>query len=560
MEITTDYTKQAQTEKAAPPLEQTQSQTEKQPQQIKLSPGDTVKGEILDIKQAEVTVRLDSGEVITGRLSSPIDAKIGQFQIFKALFDENGTLALEMKEIPQALVQKGVITEALLSFNLKPTENNLKLSEILINNQIPFSKESIQKLNQALKLMGGEFSPENIKKALYLLENNINITPKNVQTLSGFTEGQIKLSSQLANLVNELSTLPETETVNLIKNILINGEAALPDGEIIKNAMAKFENLPANSSSLQNTIAFAFESAPLTLKGFQKLAGELIKKYPEQKTFVESLLQTKQEFADKIIEQRPQLLHNINEITAKTSNPPPEAFSKIFENLREDAGAKSQIKFIYDILGIDKPEKTDAKTLLQKLAFRLENSKNPKEIDAFLNELNKNIETSKQVVQRSEMPEAPKLLESMSKISNNLEFVATSKQNLFAQIPLAVLGREANAELLVFRDKNKKAQKGNKASALIALDTLNLGRFEVYVQKDSNSVICQFRLENEGVEKLVRENIGKLQELLEQKNYTLSNYCCNKLTEPFNLMEKEPDSSKQEANLLTGRISLDIRA
>jgi hypothetical protein len=110
---------------------------------------------------------------------------------------------------------------------------------------------------------------------------------------------------------------------------------------------------------------------------------------------------------------------------------------------------------------------------------------------------------------------------------------------MFVQLPVFHNGQETQTALHVYRDAKKSAAQGGKSSssALIALDTLNLGHFETYVQKTSQSVNCQFRLRDKHVEQLVRTHIHELEALLREYRYSLDAFSFLPQGEPYTLLD-----------------------
>ncbi|MCL2457077.1 MAG: flagellar hook-length control protein FliK, partial [Defluviitaleaceae bacterium] len=111
--------------------------------------------------------------------------------------------------------------------------------------------------------------------------------------------------------------------------------------------------------------------------------------------------------------------------------------------------------------------------------------------------------------------------------------------------PISYGGQENFLQLHVFKDGKKSAGGSEISSALIALDTAAMGRFETYVQKNSRAINCQFRLENDEIVRAVRENIHKLDALLRAGGYSLEHFSFLPPDEPYNLLKNPAENSAQ---------------
>ena len=166
---------------------------------------------------------------------------------------------------------------------------------------------------------------------------------------------------------------------------------------------------------------------------------------------------------------------------------------------------------------------------------------NNKDIDEFLNRLRDRVEDARVELLKSGAPETARLMRELTFIKESLEFINHIKENIYLQLPISVHNHESNGEILVFLNKKSRKQSDGSVSALIALDTLNLGRYEVYVQKTGKSVSCQFRLRDEDIERLTRANLPRLQTMLQSQGYSLTDVTYKKAEESFTMLGKLQD-------------------
>jgi hypothetical protein len=178
------------------------------------------------------------------------------------------------------------------------------------------------------------------------------------------------------------------------------------------------------------------------------------------------------------------------------------------------------------------------------LFFRLLGSA-PADIDRYLNNLR---DITSQI--RRELTQAPELrvsnpdlpaarvLQEARILSDIVDFTAQIRNQLYVQLPLYHNGLETQATLHIYKDAKKIADgKKDTATALVALDTASLGRFETYIQKNDNAVHLCFRLDNLAVEQTVRDAIDQLEALLRNHNFSLAGFSFAKPGKPYTLLD-----------------------
>jgi flagellar hook-length control protein FliK len=92
----------------------------------------------------------------------------------------------------------------------------------------------------------------------------------------------------------------------------------------------------------------------------------------------------------------------------------------------------------------------------------------------------------------------------------------------YVQVPLQMAGQNANGDLYVYRNKNRKMSEDGSVSAVLHLDMDNLGPVDVYVKLKDTKVNTNFYVEDEQILDLINDNIHILNERLEKRGYTMS--------------------------------------
>ena len=89
----------------------------------------------------------------------------------------------------------------------------------------------------------------------------------------------------------------------------------------------------------------------------------------------------------------------------------------------------------------------------------------------------------------------------------------------YIQLPLQMAGQNANGDLYVYRNKNKKMSEDGSVSAILHLDMDNLGPVDVYVKLKDTKVTTNFYVADDSVIELLNDNIHILNERLEKRGH-----------------------------------------
>ena len=192
------------------------------------------------------------------------------------------------------------------------------------------------------------------------------------------------------------------------------------------------------------------------------------------------------------------------------------------------------------------PESTVLSELQKKLSLPLENS-TIQNMEDFVNNLRDVLAQATLAAEQSQNdPATSRVLRDIRALTEQMDFTHQIKNQIYVQVPLTINDQTFNTALFVNKDgKGGQKNKKDSGSALVALDTAFLGHFETYVQKEKQAVHCQFKLENEDIEQLVRANIHKLDEQLKEYRYSLESFTFIINDQPFTVL----DSLKEEKSL-----------
>lgn len=488
---------------------------------IKSLPDGQISGRVLDIKNDIAQILTDQGQLINGKIQFENQLNIGDIRQFIVSRDSNGTILFSIIPENQEKVMETNIKSVLLELGINISHKNIEIAKALIQNNLPLSKENFQNVSRANIL--SENSKNNLNNAIFLLKNNIPVRENNIKILNEFTTNSFKLSSGLDNIQRQINNLPpSTLKTNLLeiinnsaKSIVLNKTDS--KAQINHEANAQNTNIQSNKSwSTNSTISTNNTNITSTSNSNSN---------KENLSATRSSITTQENI---ILDMKNNTELNNTDISF-TQN-------KITQNFASN-GANSFIEELLKSLNGENKDTSVKETTENKdrWPIRLDfNNANLKDLDEHINETNKKIEALIKETLKYNTPESKALSESLSNIKERLLFTNTLKENFYIQIPLQ-LNKNETIELLVFKDRNKKKNKKNISSAIIGLDTVNLGRFETYIEKEELNVKLQFNLENENIIKLVKKNVDKLNELLKNKGLNISGIQYSKNTNNFNI-------------------------
>ena len=497
-----------------------------------------------------------------------------------------------------------VLTEVLLSYGLKATAQNVEILNLLLDNEITLSKENFIRMNQALRLTdstekalflflnGIKLTQANASQLDGLLDGRIRINEliNNImEALQDINDPAVKgqlmrIFSGLANMENlpltegqphigqlqqqvqtgQAQTMPQQEGP-LVLNQQLNMPSPVSGGVLQQGLPVDSQALAAdntqqapNNQILANTEAGqqtgAAANAVTTGLGQPAQAvndaGAPIPGTTNTENMVASTtqntLQNPTESPTQGLDTRPAndstnvgtpIITNEN-ATSIAGNTAPPVLAE--ETMAGAAGAQN-------IASNSMASPNAAKQASGQMRLRLPISvikDSPEEIDKFLNNLRDAVREAARVLGEAgrDTPEAARLTRYIQALSEHIDFVSQMKHQVYVQLPLADGTGEDIMALHVYKDgKGENHKKTTARSALIAIETANLGYFETYVTKNAASVICQFRLNNKIIEQLVGANIHKLEALFKEKNLSLDSISFLPPGKQFTLLDN-PDT------------------
>lgn len=512
-----------------------------------------ISGEVINLTRSEITVKGNNGEVINGKISNPELIKIGMIGEFKISADD----VLSLISTPRQQMQDSTISDTLFSLGIKNTAENKEIVKLLLNNSYPVTKENFQLLNQALKIVGAD-KPEN---ALFFLNNGIKPSFKTADNIASYVNQEIKISNQLSELTDSLMNIENTDTLK-------KAFSALNLSNSNEQLTKELENLPVLKENTLNLIENEIKNLDLASSNINntELNQATNQENQTQATITNNIqnqanstneLSTQTEQSDKL---KAFIENNVKDILESIKNDIKSGDTdKLIENLKsnpklmsefKDISSKELLAKLFDTFPkLEKPlsdllkTKDNIKKAVEKEFFiDADKNSNENKLSKHLSDISEKLTQLKTALNAEENQNNLQSLKLIDNINNNFKFSSMLQNTVFLQFPVTINNEKTTAELYVFKDKkNKKPKKAGQASALIALDTAYLGHLEAYVQKNNQSITCQFRLQSDEIQKLVSQNISSLNAYLSNYNLSLENVSYKKINEPFTVVDNEPN-------------------
>jgi len=437
------------------------------------------------------------------------------------------------------------LRELLVSYGLNTSSENVELMEKLLENGMPSDKESLLKLNQALKLFNmlnkgadaAENKTLNLERALFTLKNQLPITQETVYKMDGFLSESKSISANIDIIMKELGAAEKSPALDEILRIFAQDSAEglmESSGNTAQNKLAE--------GSLQE------EAISTKIKPDENLSSQ-------QKQALSDIM--KDFIADSEDESLGGFMSKLESDGEGVPVTREQAFKAISENFSDNPEISKLLESIIGKNSVQEDSSAGIKDLFRK--FRLSPEENDMEkLEQILNELRQKAGEALKAAENADAKLPDYLTKALRDLNNNMEFIDQLKTCVYVPIPLNAPTGPAEGELYVFKDKRSKQKGKGAGSALIGLNTVNLGRVEAYVQKQENKLNLQFRLENMDINKLINTHAKTLINLLEAAGLKLTSLSIIPLDSAFDILKKEPLA--KEASYVAGNWAFDTRA
>ncbi|MGE5473116.1 MAG: flagellar hook-length control protein FliK [Ignavibacteriales bacterium] len=572
--------------------------------------GDVLKAQVIGKSDSEVILRLENGNVIPASTEIPLDVQVGDSIQLQITDKKDGKIILETLKNSNGEILKNSnttqIANLLNSLGITPNAKNIDVVNEMMIKQMPLTKENIQTVLKGI----AKFADLDIPKAVFMLANNIAFEEKNIEILSQYQEGKIKLGNQIKELINALEQIDDPKILNevlkkldnidkgniskavdlLIERVVKNIKPTIENNsvfnqiktgseqnsevpEIIQKAGNKQNNqiidIPQKTDSKQSN-----QTTDIIQKNDNKQAERILLK-PEQIEQIKKVITEKIDNLTNIIKtnQEENIDIEINEFKKAVLDMPNDELSEAIKQL-----PKNEKEAIFKLLGTNDDnlntnnnselktreiELKDIEALKKEIKTHFEkhfinpltdNLKEDLNITESYRELMGKLETIKDSIFAK--TDASGIQTLIANTEDNINFMRDlSQYNAFVQIPLNIWGKETNGQLYVLKKEKRKIDPSN-ASLFLSLDMPNLGLTEVFVKVQGKNVECNFRMENEDLVSLLKENSHKLAQSLNAYGYKFISVNCSLIEKKTGIVEVDKNF---ENDVRDKKFSIDVK-
>ena len=179
-----------------------------------LTEGQVIKGEVIDLRNNEVSLLLDDNTMVTGRLDKVNFLSIGDVCSFKVAEIQPGKISLQALPLSQNALEANTMFKALEEAGLPHNSKNQEVVLSLIRNQMPITKLSI--LNTLKQCY--ELKDASVNSIVLLNKFAIPVTQENAMQLDNYQNDAHHLSTELKACIDafpgflkEMSLVSEDE-------------------------------------------------------------------------------------------------------------------------------------------------------------------------------------------------------------------------------------------------------------------------------------------------------------------------------------------------------------
>lgn len=589
--------------------------------QILISKGQIVRGEITDIRNNTVSIKVDLGDTITYPLQGDPELTIGQMATFKAVETDDG-IALRALSAKPSQARLATINKALEEAGLQKNERNQSIVYELLKNQMSIDRQTIQKIFQqslvnknasisTLVLMNKHMIPitnesstqfENYRNHEHRISKEVSTiadqVPQLLDRVSTFTSSKnfLAINNELMNILldkNPSTELPFHEIMSSKKDVIqlidILRPFALTD-ELEDSIFNKTATLRDVVTCIQESISRAEEmeqdikqqNAIAPKQTTEAMQNEIIKTTESTTSTAKSMTAVFQTpIIRKILEHYTEQQFNKNELSTFLSLQNRQTLNLALDKFYLPASLHEKILSgnlsTNDLLhaitnALEVTNATDAKTLYSSKVFQwvlkehIRSTMSLSTDDIAQNKVNdyydgtfSKLNELKNFLQNSGLSQAfVDLSTNIRNITDNMEFMKTLNTLFpYVQLPLKLKDKFIHSDLYVFTNKKKLMQQQDSIRVLLHLNMENLGSTDIHITLTRGNVDVKFYLQDDLSTSLLKNNIDRLEESLGHSGYLLH-------TE-FLQREKDIDIvsdiiEKDQVTTSLKRYSFDIRA
>ena len=585
-------------------------------QPANISPGQVLGGEVINVKNGEVTLRLDNNATLTAQLDNNMDISAGQKLVFQVT--SNGE-QMTLHPLYSNLNNNTMANAALQEAGMKATAQNLAMVSNMLDEGMSVNRQALQTMARSMEAnpttdpatviqltkLGLQVNELNIQQ----YENYMNFEHQIINDAEGLSTGlsdllgtagsaaaQTVITEDGAQVVQMTSADPtavlndaQLQLSNDILNLVSGGDKdwnAILNNPQITGVAAQSVEIAANgpmfvSAEVPEVVPVEVEDVwAVTLNSDSEAA-------PEMNTSVNMGESTVNQEAGSTLSQGQmsdgsgQLMQNLMDDLSKLGMPAEELnnitngtmsvndlvdFVKTLIN-NNNSGTKlnnSQMETLSKLLNNNDFKQLVGNQLMKQMLLNPADVAKEGAIDELYKRLSEQSQRAMEILKDAGQI-GSEVMKSAQNISDNVNFMNQLNQMAqYVQLPIRMNQENAHGELYVYTNKKKLQNNDGNVSAFLHLDMDNLGPMDVYVAMQKNKVNTNFYLADEAALDLFEANIGILDARLQEKGYNMSTSVIKKNPEePQKNVIGEMLKDKSDGVVggpITSKLSFDVRA
>ncbi|GKX31728.1 hypothetical protein SH1V18_42080 [Vallitalea longa] len=473
--------------------------------------GQILKGEVLDIKQKNILIRLANSTVITAKLTDQMEFSIGQKVMFQVKESNMEQILLKPIMDESSNPKSNKLSQILEEANVTVNNKNIEIVDKLLNNNMKIDKEFINKILTLTR----QFKDTDVDKLILLLKNDIPVTEENIEQLNNYIKNNNSIKQDMISLANHII---DDEHINVdVKQKLIN---------IFTYSDSDFSTVDTKSSSEDMSLNVGSQEVSEMVDA--KLNSEFVKNQQVSTDVISN--QTNDVNMEKlgdILSQEgiDELKDEINNTyTLKGNNTLDLSKDLTMEKLQQEIFAleiKEEIKKHI----MNNITNRLLKTAVDKNIYLSKNALNdPKLINEYFNDIYNKVVNILKLTQGTMNGKNSAISKDAAKIKNNIEFMNNLNSNFnYVQLPFKFNNKLVGSELYIFENKKspRKKANNNSISALLRLDYVNLGHIDVYINKLEKNIELKFYVDDDKTKNVIDNHIINLHKKIISYDYNI---------------------------------------
>ncbi|MFW5675374.1 MAG: flagellar hook-length control protein FliK [Acetivibrio ethanolgignens] len=545
-----------------------------------LSIGQTIRGEVTDLRNHQATITMEDGTQVTARLENASQLSIGDIASFEVQDMNSSSIILKLLPMSKGLVAGNAIMKALEEAGLPRNEKNIAIVRQLIDHQMPINKQSIQLLLR----QSYQFKDADLGTLVLMNRHHIPVTEGNVSQFQAYQNHEHPMLTKIADMAQEIpALLSELTKENPGEVLALFGKELL---SILPQKVSAYGHSPALpidflSPEEREALASLFpeetlpeEAREMLLKGSAStravlsLLPEEAQTHPLAALLSEHLADYQSETGQLISLLTPEQLSDFRDLTKDFSLPLPlksqiasgeASAGEVLAAIRDALSSLSgqQVTKLFQAPSF---QELLQQNILSGWTLSTKDLVKEKSIERLYESIQKDFAALERLL-KGALPDSEAAASESAKAQNlqqNMYFMNVLNQFFpYVQLPLQLKEQLTHGDLYVFTKKKDLAKKKDSLSVLLHLDMEQLGPLDIHLSMNRSEISSTFYVEDRSVERLLKTNIEELTKALSEKGY--------QLTSSFSIRERSLDIikdfiEKDGAPAGMKRYSFDIRA